>query len=61
VAGFGTITFIFGIGQIIGPALAGVLAEAGGGFATSYLLAAALAGLALVLTLTTLPSKGASA
>jgi MFS family permease len=60
VAGFGTITFIFGIGQIIGPALAGVLAEAGGGFATSYLLAAALAGLALVLTLTTLPRKGAS-
>ena len=60
VAGFGTITFIFGIGQIIGPALAGVLAEAGGGFATSYLLAAALAGLALVLTLTTLPGKGAS-
>jgi MFS family permease len=58
VAGFGTITFIFGIGQIIGPALAGILAEAGGGFASSYLLAAALAGLALVLTLTSLPRVG---
>jgi MFS family permease len=55
VAGFGTITFIFGIGQITGPGLAGLLAEAGGGFASSYLLAAALAGLALVLALTTLP------
>ncbi len=58
VAGFGTITFIFGIGQILGPALAGVLAETGGGFASSYLLAAGLASLALVLTLTTLPRAG---
>ncbi len=58
VAGFGTITFIFGMGQIAGPALAGVLAEAGGGFASSYLLAAGLAGLALLLTLTTLPRTG---
>jgi MFS family permease len=59
VAGFGFITFIFGIGQILGPALAGVLAEAGGGFASSYLLAAALASLAMVLTLTTLPKSSA--
>jgi len=51
VAAFGTITFIFGIGQIVGPALAGVLAESGRGFASSYLLAAGLATLALVLSL----------
>jgi MFS family permease len=51
VAAFGTITFFFGIGQISGPGLAGMLAQASGGFAGSYLMAAAAAGLAVVLSL----------
>jgi MFS family permease len=40
VAGFGTITFVLGLGQILGPA-AGGLAKASGSFASSYLMAAA--------------------
>ncbi len=51
VAAFGTITFFFAIGQISGPGLAGILAEASGSFSGSYLMAAVLAGLAIVLTL----------
>lgn len=48
-AGFGTITLIFGVGQIIGPALAGAAADATGSFSISFALAAGLAGLAIVL------------
>ncbi len=51
VAAFGTITFFFGIGQISGPGLAGLLAETSGSFSGSYLMAAGLAGLAIILTL----------
>jgi len=50
-AGFGTITLIFGIGQIIGPAVAGAAADATGSFSISFALAAALAALAIVLSL----------
>jgi MFS family permease len=49
VAAFGAITFVFGLGQIAGPALAGILAEMHGGFASSYLLASGLAFTALLL------------
>lgn len=50
VAAFGAITLFFGVGQICGPALAGVLAKATGTFGPSYLTAALAAGLALALT-----------
>lgn len=49
-AAFGYITFFFGIGQIAGPALAGMLAEASGSFSSSYFMAAGVVGAAMVLT-----------
>ena len=48
---FGLVTFVFGIGQISGPFCAGVLAEISGGFGSSFLLAAALAVVAALLSL----------
>ena len=48
-AAFGFITFIFGIGQITGPAVAGVVAEQTGSFSLSFLMASLLAGTAVVL------------
>ncbi|HEX9136306.1 MAG TPA: MFS transporter [Nitrospirota bacterium] len=48
---FGFITFIFGLGQIAGPSVAGVLAERTGSFSSSFFMAAAFAGMAIVLTL----------
>lgn len=48
-AAFGTVTLFFGVGQILGPALAGVLAERSGSFSGSFLLAAGLAALAILL------------
>jgi MFS family permease len=50
LAAFGFITFIFGLGQITGPSVAGMLAEKTGGFSSSFLMAAAFAGAAIVLT-----------
>ncbi|MCL5023960.1 MAG: MFS transporter [Nitrospirae bacterium] len=47
---FGFVTFIFGFGQIIGPAVAGVLAEKTGSFSGSFSMAAAFAGAAILLT-----------
>lgn len=47
---FGFVTFLFGIGQIAGPACAGFIAEYTGSFSNSYLLAAMLAGAAVVLS-----------
>lgn len=49
-AAFGYITFFFGIGQIAGPALAGMLAEASGSFSSSYFMAAGVVALSIVLT-----------
>ena len=49
LAAFGFITFIFGLGQISGPAIAGVLAERTGSFSSSFFMAAAFAGTAIVL------------
>jgi MFS family permease len=47
---FGIITFIFGIGQISGPALAGFLADRTGSFSSSFALAALMALAAVILT-----------
>lgn len=47
---FGLVTFIFGFGQIAGPAVAGVLAEKTGNFSSSFLMAAVAAGIAILLT-----------
>ncbi len=50
LAAFGFITFIFGLGQIAGPSVAGILAEQTGSFSSSFFMSAALAGAAIVLT-----------
>lgn len=47
---FGFITFIFALGQIAGPAVAGFLAEKYGSFSSSFFMAALFAGLAVVLS-----------
>lgn len=47
---FGFITFIFGFGQITGPAVAGLLAEKTGSFSGSFYMAAAFAAAAILLT-----------
>jgi MFS family permease len=47
---FGFITFIFALGQIAGPAIAGFLAERYGSFSSSFLMASLFAGLAIFLS-----------
>jgi MFS family permease len=47
---FGFITLIFGMGQISGPAIAGILAQHSGSFSSSFYMAAALAGAAILLS-----------
>ena len=49
-AAFSIVTFCFAIGQTLGPAVAGMVAEATGSFAPSYLASAGLTGLAVGLT-----------
>jgi MFS family permease len=45
---FGVITFFFGFGQVVGPAVAGALAERARSFSPSFYLAAALAAAAIL-------------
>jgi sugar phosphate permease len=47
-AAFSIITFCFAIGQTLGPALAGMVAESTGTFTGSYLASAVLTGLAVI-------------
>jgi MFS family permease len=47
--GFSTVTIFFAVGQVVGPASAGILAETSGSFTTSYLAAAGLTALAIVM------------
>ena len=48
-AGFSLITVFFAVGQTLGPASAGVLAENSGTFTTAFLLSGGLTGLAVLL------------
>lgn len=48
---FGFITFIFGLGQITGPAIAGIMAEKTGSFSSSFYMSAFFAGIAIFLSL----------
>jgi MFS family permease len=50
LAAFGFITFIFGLGQITGPSIAGMLAERTGSFSSSFFMAAGFAAFAILLT-----------
>ncbi len=50
-AGFSIITFCFAIGQTLGPAVAGAVAETTGTFTGSYLASAALTASAVILAL----------
>ena len=47
---FGFITFFFGLGQVAGPAVAGLLAERSGSFASSFLMAAVFAAAAILVS-----------
>jgi len=53
------VTFVFGIGQISGPYLAGLLAERTGSFADSFFMAFFFALLGVILSLF-LPAKKSS-
>jgi MFS family permease len=50
VRAFGVITFIFGLGQILGPYFAGLLAESSGNFSIAFLLAASMTAVAALLS-----------
>ncbi len=58
---FSIITFFFGAGQTLGPAIAGLLAKSSGTFSGSYLMAAAATGIGvLVASLLRRPGKTAT-
>ncbi len=49
-AGFSIVTFFFAAGQTLGPSLGGIVAKQTGTFSTSYLMAAVITGVAVLLT-----------
>lgn len=58
-AAFSLITFFFAVGQTVGPAAAGVMADASGTFTTSFIASGVLTGLAILLA-AFLPKPGAA-
>ncbi len=50
LAAFGFITFIFGLGQITGPSIAGIMAERTGSFSGGFFMAAVFTGAAIMIT-----------
>ncbi|WP_328755300.1 MFS transporter [Geomonas propionica] len=54
---FATITIFFGVGQVIGPAGAGIIAKASGAFTMPYLISGALTAVALVCALLLPPPR----
>jgi MFS family permease len=50
LAAFGFITFIFGLGQITGPSIAGIMAEKTGSFSGGFFMAAVFTSAAIMLT-----------
>jgi MFS family permease len=56
-SGFSAITFFFGAGQTIGPALAGMAARTSKSFSLSFLITAALAAVGAVLAAMVWPPK----
>jgi len=50
-AAFSIVTFFFAVGQTVGPGTAGVIAEASGSFATSYLCSAGLTAAAILFAI----------
>jgi hypothetical protein len=48
-AAFSTVTLFFAVGQVLGPGTAGMIAAASGTFTISYLAAAGLTTLAIIL------------
>lgn len=59
-AAFGAVTLVFGLAQLVGPQLAGWIADRTGSFSTAFLVAAAAA-LGAALASATLPRSGAAA
>ena len=55
---FGTLTVAFGIGQAVGPVVAGAIAERTGGFSAAFVLAAILAAVGCALSLALRPPAG---
>jgi MFS family permease len=58
---FGVITFFFGVGQVAGPALAGILADRTGSFSSSFGMAAVLAVVAIAVSAMLRPPHRAAA
>jgi predicted MFS family arabinose efflux permease len=56
-ATLGFITLFFGCGQALGPTVAGAMADAGGSFASAYLLAAAVALAGAIGAIVIFPAK----